>query len=688
MSKSKHDKSRLPWESELQDSNTIQTVPTHHDIQLAARSAGTTAEPADTITTAALIAPLALSPQVVQIIDTTTWPNPSPDPSGMAFIPGAGPGQGTLLMSDSEIDETPFFRPDNLFYMSATGTFDHSASLEAFTKEATGIVFDSQNGHVFISDDSKKKVFEIDPNNPGTAVSSFSTSGFALDSEDIAYDPATNHLFVINGGGGGSNARKIFETTTSGTVVASMLLPSAISDPEAIAYDPAKQVFYISGTFSPDIFVVSRDGQTILDTISILEDFRNPISDTRVRPKGLVLAPSSDPNDDPSVMSLWAADYGKDQFMDGRIFEIQLAVTATQPPLFTSGSDIVDFNTVTAGDYQQGTQYDALAGNDTVTLPADAAAAIVAGYDPVQTFHGRDGNDVVIGGGLDDLINGEGGTDKLTGADGDDRLDGASGNDTLDGGAGNDTLLGGSSSDTLIGGLGDDLIDGGTGNDLLDFSAAAAGVTVDLVLGTATGEGNDTLLNIENVTGSAFDDVIGGSDGKNLILGGAGNDVLHGAGGNDTLTGEAGLDQLFGDAGNDTLKWDSADKIDGGDGFDTIDAKLSSADTIDLRGLDFANVERIQTGSGKDNVTLSLNDVLSDTADNQFIADLGSSSPDTLTIDTSGGWTATTPDHTLGPTGTAAGASISGMTAYTFTNGIDTVTVFSNAEVVNQQLLS
>ncbi|HEY1382679.1 MAG TPA: hypothetical protein VGF43_03645, partial [Dongiaceae bacterium] len=139
----------------------------------------------------------------------------------------------------------------------------------------------------------------------------------------------------------------------------------------------------------------------------------------------------------------------------------------------------------------------------------------------------------------------------------------------------------------------------------------------------------------------------------------------------------------------DTLKWDSADQFDGGPGFDTIDANLSSADTIDLRGLGFVNVERIRTGSGKDTVTLSPSDVLSDTADNQFVADLGSSSPDTLNIDTAGGWTAAAPNSTLGPTGVAAGISVSGMTAHTFSNGVgDTVTVFTNAEVVNAQLLS
>jgi Ca2+-binding RTX toxin-like protein len=605
----------------------------------------------------------------------------------MAWIPGATSGSGTLLMSDSEIDETPFFRPDNLFYMSATGTFDHSSSLQSFCKEPTGIVFCSTNGHLFVSDDSKKKVFEIDPNNPGTAINSFSTSGFAADPEDVAYDPATDHLFVINGGGGGSAARTIFETTKSGTVIQSMLLPSAISDPEAIAYDYINQVFYVSGTFSADIFVVSRDGKTILDTITLLEDYRNPLTDTRVRPKGLVLAPSSDPNDDPSVLSLWVADYGKDQVMDGRIFEINLSGSST-PPLFTDNTDVIDFNQVVAGTYLAGSQYDALAGNDTVTLPADEAAAAAAGYDPAHTFSAGDGADSIIGGTLNDRIFGGAGNDFIVGGVGNDTLNGDSSGDTLNGGAGNDRVNGGGSSDILIGGPGDDLLDGGSSNDTLDYTAAAGPVTVNLALGTATGEGNDTILNVERVTGSGFDDTITGSTLANVLTGGGGNDTLLGGGGNDTLTGGTGIDQVAGGAGHDTLKWDAADFFDGGDGFDTLNAALSSADTVDLRGADFANLERVQTGSGKDIVTLSLNDVLSDTEDDQFVADLGSSSPDTLNIDLSGGWSATTPDSTLGPTAAAAGISVSGMTAHTFTNGADTVTVFTNAEIVNAQTLS
>ena len=78
---------------------------------------------------------LSFSASVAQIIDTTTWSKPSPDPAGLTWIPGSTAGTGTLLMTDSEIDETPFFRPDNLFYFSTSGAFDHSASLASFCKE-------------------------------------------------------------------------------------------------------------------------------------------------------------------------------------------------------------------------------------------------------------------------------------------------------------------------------------------------------------------------------------------------------------------------------------------------------------------------------------------------------------------------------------------------------------------------
>jgi Ca2+-binding RTX toxin-like protein len=77
---------------------------------------------------------------------------------------------------------------------------------------------------------------------------------------------------------------------------------------------------------------------------------------------------------------------------------------------------------------------------------------------------------------------------------------------TFYGRGGNDELLGSSGDDVLEGGAGNDTLDGGAGNDTASYAHASTGVTVDL--GTAapqdTGEGIDTLVSIENVTGSAM----------------------------------------------------------------------------------------------------------------------------------------------------------------------------------------
>src|SRR5690242_18571821 len=109
MSKSKSGKSRIlqpdPQATTLQPAPADpghQHSPSSGSSTDHSGSTGSSADPSSLHTTAALAAPLSLSitPQVVQVIDTTKWPAPSPDPSGMTYIPGTG-----LLMVDSEIDE-------------------------------------------------------------------------------------------------------------------------------------------------------------------------------------------------------------------------------------------------------------------------------------------------------------------------------------------------------------------------------------------------------------------------------------------------------------------------------------------------------------------------------------------------------------------------------------------------------
>jgi Ca2+-binding RTX toxin-like protein len=133
------------------------------------------------------------------------------------------------------------------------------------------------------------------------------------------------------------------------------------------------------------------------------------------------------------------------------------------------------------------------------------------------------------------------GDDRLTGDAGDNVLDGGAGNDILSGGAGNDSLIGGLGDDTLIGGGGQDALDGGEGIDTADFGNIGLGVNVSLETGIASYGmvEAETVVNVENVVGSAQDDVITGDANDNLLAGGDGSDVINGGDGDDFIRGDA-----------------------------------------------------------------------------------------------------------------------------------------------------
>ena len=269
--------------------------------------------------------------------------------------------------------------------------------------------------------------------------------------------------------------------------------------------------------------------------------------------------------------------------------------------------------------------------NLTGTDSADA----LTGDDNDNILQGNAGNDTLTGGGGSDAasyadntgkvtVNLLGGTGEEYGDDGSGDADTIGSTDALSsienaiGSSFDDSITGDDNDNLLQGNAGNDLLAGGDGDDTVSYADNTGKVTVDLTAGTAaefgpaggssadTAVSNDILSEIENIVGSAHDDIIVGTDGGAENLAGlAGNDSISGLDGDDTLDGGGGNDTLDGGAGTDTATFDGylgSVKVYLGNGaVEQFGAEGSaSSDRVVFRGT-VANIEAV-VGSGYDDV--------------------------------------------------------------------------------------
>jgi Ca2+-binding RTX toxin-like protein len=216
--------------------------------------------------------------------------------------------------------------------------------------------------------------------------------------------------------------------------------------------------------------------------------------------------------------------------------------------------------------------------NDSVSYTA-AAAGVSA--DLTTNVATGDGNDLFDS--IEHLTGSEFG-DVLVGNASKNNIVGRDGNDEINGAAGNDFVLGGGGDDVLAGSAGDDSMTGQAGIDRADFEGSLAAVDVDLTYrgrgGTAVGEGNDLLIDFEDLGGSDFADVLTGDGGANTIYGGDGADVINGGDANDELFGDRGADTINGGPGDDRAvggdgddETGDDDTINGDEGDDVLDGE-------------------------------------------------------------------------------------------------------------------
>jgi len=153
------------------------------------------------------------------------------------------------------------------------------------------------------------------------------------------------------------------------------------------------------------------------------------------------------------------------------------------------------------------------------------------------------------------------------------------------------------------------VLDGGPGDDLLDahvdygrremvrrpdtvsYRLSSGPVAVDLAAGTASGDGDDTVVKGDDlrILGSSFDDEMRGSSARDFLDGRGGDDHLTGRGGHDVLLDGPGDDRLAGgDQADVLLSYQGRDELAGEDGPDLVIAVSRRSATVDGgRGADF-----------------------------------------------------------------------------------------------------
>lgn len=227
----------------------------------------------------------------------------------------------------------------------------------------------------------------------------------------------------------------------------------------------------------------------------------------------------------------------------------------------------------------------------------------------------------------------------VVGSSDDEAITTGDGQDDVQGGDGNDILNTGLAEDFLDGGLGDDTLNGGAGIDLGLYLFAPGGVTVDLAIlapQDTTSYGMDTLVAIEILWGSGFDDRLAGNGANNELVGMTGNDRLFGAAGADSLYGGFGDDSISGGDGNDTIFGaDDADNLSGDAGADLIFGGLGSDDAHGGDGNDNINGEdgddaRLAGDGGSDRVSGGLGNDRIDGGDGDDILLKGEEGTDSI----------------------------------------------------------
>jgi hypothetical protein len=238
-----------------------------------------------------------------------------------------------MFISDSEINEIDsIWNNENVFEISLAGdqvfsTYDSQAPNGK--REPTGITYNPFDGFFYVTDDDRGSILRYNATfgSPLTSVLVSNDDSTADDPEGITCDPSTGYLYIADGTDGG---KQVLVYDSSLQFVSKFSVSDKMSDPKGIAYHPPTNHLFLVSSQDSSVFEYTLDG-IFVDEYDI-----SGSSPTIISPEGLTFAPSSDPTDDPSNLSLYIVDKqvdnnGDPQERDGIVYEANIPPDTVAP---------------------------------------------------------------------------------------------------------------------------------------------------------------------------------------------------------------------------------------------------------------------------------------------------------------------------------------------------------------------
>lgn len=290
---------------------------------------------------------------LITTVNTWEFSPPSPDPSGIAYMPPNSPFLATgnhLLITDGEVNEMDIYAGANVFETTLSGTLMLTyTTYPTISGEPVGASINPHNGHLFLTDDTGDRLLiEIDPGPDKTYLTTDDlTTTLSVkriygneDPEGVEYariggvdtlfiaDGLNSEVYIITPGPDGlfdgiDDTIANFDTKALG-----------VKDPEGIAYDVANDTLYLIGDPPTRVAEVTTDGSLLryVDIAAANAD----------KPAGLTFAPGSQ---DAGTMHLYIVDRNVDNNSDpdendGELYEVKLPSAGNRPPVVNAGDDM------------------------------------------------------------------------------------------------------------------------------------------------------------------------------------------------------------------------------------------------------------------------------------------------------------------------------------------------------------